>query len=213
MEHYGREAERHGARRTRVRPDRPHQAARERAIAWAVTLVSDPRTLYLDTETTGLGGTAEVVEIAVVGQGGDVVFETLVRPVEVIPVEVSAIHGIRDADVASAPSWSDIHDRLCGLLDGRPVVVYNAAFDRRLIVQSCDRHGLPAPNVSWECAMRAYAAFFGAAVPGRGGFRLQKLEVAAAAFGATTGGHRAAGDALACRAIVAGMAANGAWQE
>ncbi len=210
---YGSDAKLARAGRTPGDSDWSRELERRRAITWASALVADPRTLYLDTETTGLGATAEVVEIAVVGQGGDIVFETLVRPVGVIPVEVSAIHGIWDADVASAPSWSDIHDRLCGLLDGRPVVVYNAAFDRRLIGQSCDRHGLPAPNVSWECAMRAYAAFFGAAVPGRGGLRLQKLQVAAAAFGATTGGHRAAGDAIACRTIVTGMAANGAWPE
>ena len=209
MEHYGREAERHGAGRTRVRPDRPHQAARERAIAWAVTLVSDPRTLYLDTETTGLGGTAEVVEIAVVDQNGAIVFETLIRPTGSIPPEVSVIHGIVDADVARAPSWREIHDVLCDLLESRPVIVYNAAFDRRLIGQSCDRHGLPAPIVSWECAMRAYADFYGAAIPGRSGFRMQKLQAAAAAFGARTGGHRAAGDALACRAVVAGMSAAG----
>ncbi len=196
-----------------VSPEEHRWHARRHAIAWASALVSDPWTLYLDTETTGLGATAEVVEIAVVGHGGEIVFESLVRPVAAIPPEVSAIHGISDADVASAPSWTDIHDRLCRLLDGHPVVVYNAAFDRRLIGQSCDRHGLPAPNALWECAMRGYATYYGAAIPGRGGFRLQKLHIAAAAFGATTGGHRAAGDALACRAIVAGMAAAVGWLE
>lgn len=206
---YGRETESVSAKRATGPADGADGSARRRAIAWASALVDDSRTLFLDTETTGLGGSAEVVEIAVVGHGGQIVFESLVRPVGAIPAEASAIHGIHDADVVSAPSWSEIHDHLCGLLDGHPVVVYNVAFDRRLIGQSCGRHGLPAPNAAWECAMRAYAEFFGAAVPGRGGFRLQKLQVAAATFGAVGGGHRAAGDALACRAIVVGMAGCG----
>jgi len=178
--------------------------ARRRAVAWAATLASDPEVVYLDTETTGLGGGAEVVDIAVVGHDGRVLFETLVRPVTPIPPDASAIHGIRDADVAGAPGWPEIHDRLCRLLTGRPIVVYNAAFDRRIVAQCCARHGLPFPDLVWECAMQAYARFHGEGDGGR--YRLHKLERAVRAFDAAPGGHRAAADALACRAVVVGMA-------
>ena len=185
-------------------------ATREEAIAWASRLALDPRTVYLDTETTGLDARAEVVDIAVVASDGRVLLETLVRPVTPIPLEASRIHGIFDADVADAPSWQEVHDRVCAAVVDRIVVVYNAAFDRRMVSQCCGRHGLLPPDTVWECAMRGYAAFHGERTE-RHGFRLQKLERAVATFGAAPGGHRAAADALACRAVVLGMAAASAF--
>lgn len=177
------------------------------AVAWAAALAADPDVLFLDTETTGLGPTAEVVDLAVVGHDGRVLLETLVRPLDPIPPDATAIHGLRDADVAIAPAWPAVHDALCRLLAGRPVVVYNAAFDRRLVAQSGARYGLVLPEVRWECAMLAYAEFRGEP-GGRGGrCRWHKLEQAARAFGAAPGGHRAAADALACRAVLFGIAA------
>jgi len=176
------------------------------AVAWAHRLATNSDALYLDTETTGLGGTAEVVDLAVVGADGRVLLDTLVRPSGAIPADASAVHGIRDHHVVGAPTWPVVHERLRVLLRGRPVVVYNAAFDRRIVEQCCRRHGVEPPAARWECAMRGYAAFFGQ--PGaRGGIRNHKLEHAVARFGAAPGGHRAAADALACRAVVLGMAA------
>ena len=197
-------AQRVSAGRTTLGEDRG--AARAGAVAWAAGLVADSRTVYLDTETTGLGRGAEVVDIAVVGSDGRVLFETLVRPQAPIPSDASAIHGIFDGDVADAPSWADIHDALCRLLAGRPVVVYNASFDRRIVVQCGERHGLNVPDLAWHCAMRRYAEFCGEWDARLGRYRWQKLELAVAAFGAAPGGHRAAADALACRAVVLGMA-------
>lgn len=180
-------------------------AGRTWAIAWAAEQVAERDVLYLDTETTGLDGRAEIVDIAVADGGGRIVFETLVRPTAPIPRDASAIHGIEDAHVADAPTWPEVHDLLMALLANRTLVVYNAAFDRRILTQSCARHGLEGPRSIWTCAMAAYAAYR-EITTGRGGFRRHKLEHAAASFGARTGGHRAAGDALACRAVVVGMA-------
>ena len=184
----------------------PALAARLEAIAWATAIAADPRVVYLDTETTGLGPTAEVIDVAVVGADGRVYLDTLVRPVARIPSDASAIHGIFDADVAAAPTWPEVHDRLCALLAGRIAVVYNAAFDRRLVSQCCDRHRVSVPDAAWECAMRRFAAFHGES-SARGGYRLQRLDRAVATFGGPPPGHRAAADALACRAVVLGMAA------
>ena len=55
--------------------------------------------------------------------------------------------------------------------------------------------------------MRKYAGFYGDWDPGKRWHRFQKLERAVLAFGAEPGGHRAAADAIACRAVVLGMAA------
>lgn len=186
-------------------PERDVVTARSRAITWARAAVTDPTVVYLDTETTGLDRFAEIVEIALIDAFGRVIFETLVRPVAAVPAVASSIHGIVDADLAQAPAWPDIHDLVCDALLDRKIVVYNAAFDRRMIAQSSARHGLVSPTLTWSCAMETYASFRGVEA-GRGSFRRHKLEDAARAFGGPVGGHRAAGDALACRAVVVGIA-------
>ncbi|MCD6033818.1 MAG: Exonuclease RNase and polymerase [Thermomicrobiales bacterium] len=170
-------------------------------------VMDDPRVIYLDTETTGFGPRAEIVDIAVVSAAGEVVLESLVQPTRRIPADATAIHGITNADVKDAPAWCDLYDDLLRVLAGRRIIVYNVIFDRQMVNQACERYDLAAPVADWECAMRKYAGFFGNWDAGKRWYRFQKLERAVLAFGAEPGGHRAAADAYACRAVVLGMAA------
>jgi len=181
--------------------------ARTKAITWAMGVVEDPRVIYLDTETTGFGPRAEIVDIAVVSAAGEVVLESLVQPTRRIPADATAIHGITNADVKDAPAWCDLYADLLRVLAGRRVIVYNVIFDRQMVNQACDRYDLAAPAADWECAMRKYAGFYGNWDSGKRWYRFQKLERAVLDFGAEPGGHRAAADAIACRAVVLGMAA------
>lgn len=190
--------------KTRV-GERP-ATARATAIRLAGEIAGDPATVYLDTETTGTDGRAEVIEVAVVDGDGGTLLDLLVRPNCRIPVPATAIHGITDDDVRRAAVWSAIYPALDQILRGRRVVVYNAAFDRRLIGQSCARAGLAAPAWRWECAMRLYARY--RAEPGRNGdFRWHSLERAATACHVPAGNHRARADALCCRELVIALAA------
>lgn len=176
---------------------------RRAAINWARDAFDDPSVLYLDTETTGFGD-ADVVDIAVVDNLGRALLNTLVRPTRRIPADASRVHGIYDADVAAAPEWPEVAAAFARLVADRRVVVYNATFDANIITGCCLRHRLALPAVRWECAMRQYAAYRG--TPGRhGGSRWHRLERAVAEFGAPAGGHRALGDAIACRDVVHGM--------
>jgi DNA polymerase-3 subunit epsilon len=177
-----------------------------RAVAWAAELAANERVVYLDTETTGLGPADEIVDLAVVGAGGEILLDTLVRPSRPIPPGATAVHGLLDADVAVAPPWELVYPALVEVLTDRVVVVYNAEFDRRLVGQCCARVRLAEPRADWQCAMRLYAEFHGE--PGRGGgFRWHPLARAAATFGVRPGGHRALGDAQTCRLVVHGIAA------
>lgn len=178
---------------------------RSSAIAWARLIADHPEALFLDTETTGLDTWAEIVDIAIVDRDGRVLLNTLVRPQQTIPPEVSAIHGITMEDVRTAPAWHDIASDVQRLVHGRPVVVYNAEFDQRMIHQCCARCGTPVPKANWQCAMRAFAAYRGIR-SSRGDFRWHKLEAAAAHFGLPPGGHRALSDAQTCRRVVLAMA-------
>jgi DNA polymerase-3 subunit epsilon len=180
--------------------------ARAKAIAWAAEAARDPRVVYLDTETTGFGPRAEIVDIGVVDSSGQVIFESLVRPERPIPREVIAIHGITDADVRHAPRWDELYDQLRPILKDRRILVYNVSFDRQMVSQSCQRYALPEAEAEWECAMKRYAGFAGNWDPRKRWFSFVKLEHAVRAFNAQPGGHRAAADAIACRHVVMGMA-------
>jgi len=66
--------------------------------------------LVLDTETTGLGDSAEIIEIGIINGSGEVVMNTLVKPSISIPATATAIHGITDDDLLNAPDFEDVSD-------------------------------------------------------------------------------------------------------
>lgn len=182
------------------------EAVSRQARVWLET-----NALILDTETTGLGDDAEVVELTAIDCAGAVLLDTLVRPSGPVPAEAAAIHGITDAMLAEAPNWSAIHARFCDLIDGRQVVIYNREFDVRVIGQTARRYGLPAPRcfdqASVHCAMLAYAEFRGEWSEEKGRYRWQKLSAAAQQQGVKVeNAHRALGDCLMTLGVVRAMA-------
>lgn len=180
---------------------------RARIAVWARGRLADPRTVFLDTETTGLGSGAEIIDVAVVDVQGRVLVDTMIAPLAPIPPETTRIHGLADADVASAPRWPEVYPVLSALLRDRTIVVYNAEFDRRMIEISCAAHGLIAEQCDWHCAMQSYAIYAGErSSHHRSKFRLFKLGDALATFELPAGNHRALGDAMACRSLVLALA-------
>ena len=153
--------------------------ARERAAAilWARDLMGRGDWLILDTETTGLDGQAQVCQIAVLDAAGYPLLDTLIRPTTPIPPEASAIHGITDATVCDAPRFDQVGPWILDLVAGRTVVIYNAAFDQRILRQSADAVRMPwllLPQIC-QCAMEQYARCVGEWSNYHQSFRWQKL--------------------------------------
>jgi DNA polymerase III subunit epsilon len=149
--------------------------------------------LVLDTETTGLGYQAEIIELALVAPDGSLLFDSLVRPRGgVVPAVVSRVHGITTRDLVDAPTFADLYATLLDLAAGRRIVAWNAAFDERMVRQSARVWSLPQRWRGFECAMQTHAFCCGVR-SGR-----TKLERAAAALGvlpASGQRHRSADDA------------------
>jgi DNA polymerase-3 subunit epsilon len=97
--------------------------------------------LVLDTETTGLPDHEgfQVVEVAAVDTTGAVVFHSLVKPDIPIPAAATAKNGLTDADLADAPSFTEIWPRLALLLASYELWTYNADFDQAAILASAER--------------------------------------------------------------------------
>lgn len=177
---------------------------RDAAIFWARTLFPPKEPRYdwviLDTETTGLDCRAEIVEISIIAADGRVLLDTLVRPLNPIPQAATAIHHITDVMVAAAPTFSQVYAELVEQIQGRMVVTYNAAFDRRMVQQALQRSKLPPlSQVRWTCAMRQYARFMGEWSTKWHGYRWPRL---------SGGDHSALGDCRATLRLLQQMAAS-----
>lgn len=161
------------------------------------------RTVYLDTETTGLrgiyaGGHDEIVELAILDDDGHPIINQLVQPTYRHSwAEAQQIHGIAPAMVANAPHLDALLPQIAAAVRGCDVVIYNAAFD----IQFFPADMFATARV--ECAMLRYAEWKGEWNPRYGNYRWHKLEVAARTMGfqATANWHRALADTMACRHV------------
>jgi DNA polymerase III subunit epsilon len=104
----------------------------------------------LDTETTGLNpeGGDRVVELGVVlFDNGEVVdrWGVLINPEIELPAVTTRITGIKPEDLTGAPVFSAVTDHFLSLLEGRLLVAYNVAFDRRFLLHELARVGRTLP--------------------------------------------------------------------
>ena len=153
--------------------------------------------MILDTETTGLGNEAEIVQVAVLNPATGEEYQSLVRPLGAIPPEATAIHGITNEMVQDAPEMSEVALQLASLLTGKLfVVMYNAEFDSAMLQQTHSRHGLEI-HLTPSCAMKWYAIWFGEWSDYHNSFKWQPLP---------GGDHSALGDCRATLALIRKMA-------
>ncbi len=110
-------------------------------------------------------------------------------------VRASARRRLHPLSIPHVPTFHAVYPRLFALLGKRFVVVYNAAFDRRILDQTCARYGVPALGPSaWHCPMLAYAKFTGVWNAAKPDYTWHKLQ---------GDDHSALGD---CRATLAAIA-------
>lgn len=115
--------------------------------------------LTFDFETTGPDpATANPVSVAVVRHEPDgaheVILNQLLNPGIPIPEGASAVHGIFDDDVASAPDWQSCGPMLSKLFDGTTAVVaHNVLYDAPIYVRACQEVGEPFVYPRWLCTL------------------------------------------------------------
>lgn len=106
-------------------------------MTFAISLTELKKSVIVDTETTGLNTTAEIIEIAVIAADtGKVIFNELLWPRGEIDPKAQAVHGISIDELVGKPRYHDIAPRLQGLLAGKTIIGWNIGFDRRLLKQT-----------------------------------------------------------------------------
>lgn len=175
---------------------------------WSKAVLSHPKLLILDTETTDLDG--YIVQLAVLrARDGETLFDTLLNPLAEIAPSAQRVHGITAEMVASAPTFAAIEPWLRELLAGRPVAIYNAEFDTGILYNELMRlaqvRNPPEGtrgwvdqwmgDIQWVDVMHPYSQWVDE--PGRDGYRWQKLP---------GGDHTALGDCRAALDVLKRMA-------
>ncbi len=117
----------------------------------------------IDLEATGVMlGRDRIVQVAtasILPNGLVSTWQSLVNPEMPIPAETTAVHGITDAMVTSAPTFAQLGPTLIALLFGSDLAGYNVErFDRRLLGAEFRRVGLPDPTLDARC-VDAYLIF------------------------------------------------------
>ena len=116
------------------------------AVIGKSKLPLDTEFVAFDIETTGLNARNDrMTEIGAIRfRGGEVLdtFSTFVDPERHIPPEITQLTGIRDADVAGAPSEEEAMRRFIDYIGDRPIIAHNAHFDVGFMTAASLRHGL-----------------------------------------------------------------------
>jgi len=176
---------------------------RQQAILTARQVLAQ-KPVYLDTETTGLDRTSEIIEICLVDDDDQALYDSLVRPSQPIPADAIAIHHISNDMVKSAPTWPVIWPVVRSKLAGQVIAIYNEEFDLRLIQQSHGRYRLPwRENLKTFCIMKLYSRFRGVWDPIRRSYRYFSLEEAGRQCNIPIpNSHRALDDTRLARALL-----------
>lgn len=182
------------------------QQEKEKASQWARQMLSS-QAVIVDLETTDIQY-AEIVQIGVIDMQGTVLLNTLVKPNGRISSGARAVHGITDAMVKDAPSFSAVYTQLSAALAGQIAIAYNADFDRGVLRGECQKRKLPVPKPKqWACAMKNYAAYWGKWNHQRYTFAYQSLSNACIQQNlAIEDAHSAVGDCLLTLKLIQAMA-------
>ena len=105
------------------------------------------------------------------------------------------VHGLRWEDVAASADFSALWYRIQRFFRGVSfVAAHNAPFDEGVLRACCQRAGVPAPRVPFECTVRMARRVWG--------IYPTRLNLVAERLGIPLRHHDAASDADACASIV-----------
>ena len=179
-----------------------NRAAEDRraAIDWARRVMQNKsRYVILDTETTGLNKTDEIVQLAVIDLDGNTLFNENIRPTKRkrMSREAVAVHGLTMQTLSKCRTFAELAEPLERAMGSKTVIAYNGEFDARMFVQTYRLGGGFLHRGDWECIMLEYAKYVGEWSDYYQDYRWQPLP---------GGTHSALGDCLATLEVLRTMA-------
>ena len=152
--------------------------------------------ICFDTETTGLGNQAEILQLSIMNAADEVLFDEYIRPKHHLSwPEAEAVHHISPEMVADKEAIDAHHDRIVEILEAAQYYIgYNILYDIRMLKQA----GIPMDSfhrkhVQVIDVMRNFAPVYGETNPKRGGYKWQNLTTCAKYYKYDWGSDKAHG--------------------
>jgi len=164
-------------------------------------LAPETRAVILDTETTGLHDSAEVIEIGIIRAAtGEVLCNQRFRPDGEMNPESLKIHGIRSDALAACPRFAERIPGIRRIIEGVPVIVWYADFDKGRLRHEFANAGAEFGRCfdDWHCASVLYHR----AVYGNTALRVRLAGACEAEGVVHDNPHSALGDVCAVRRVL-----------
>ena len=150
-----------------------------KAAEWAQERLSDPNTVIIDLESTGLlkqDPDTEIAQICLIDTKGRQLLSMLLKPAQPMSDTVIGIHKITNDQVANQPLFPQIAKMISFVLKDKHLIAWNADFDVSLLWHMFKKYEIPLPKIAGaSCAMDKYSEWSGEWNVKRDGFRWQKL--------------------------------------
>lgn len=78
---------------------------------------------------------------------------TLVDPQDIFEDFNISIHRIKPRDVAGAPKFEDVWERISGYMSDRTILAHNAEFDLTVIAKALENRHMPLPDMRYICTV------------------------------------------------------------
>lgn len=163
---------------------RPPGTHRGLAADWARSVLEAAENwLLVDTETTGLTRSDQVIEVAIAAPVRQLgrwrlkpVLVQRIRPSVSIDPGASMVHGIYERHLRDAKTFAELACQIRAVMQGRRLLAWNAPFDRAALNRTANSWNTSpvASDENWRCAMRAHAVWAGDS-GGRTLYRYHKL--------------------------------------
>lgn len=158
------------------------------------------RTIFFDVETTGLSYDDEIISISIINGLGDILLDTLVKPVHHQSwIDASLVNGIYPKDVSKSPTIDDLKPTLTDIFGkSNTIIAYNTEFDMMFIDNIID---VNIPNKF--CCMLEFAKIYGEWSEYFWDYKWQKLAIAMWYYNLKWRGnsHTSLTDTFACRDV------------
>lgn len=172
-------------------------------------LIENTRFAVVDTETADLKG--EIVQVAVVGDSGKVVVNSLIKPKGIIAIGAQEVHGITPDMVKDAPSFSEVWEHIRPIFEKITIVSYGS-YDQDRFQSDLRTNGIDydVNDLYWVNAMPIVADYMGifwreGSGRMKGSFRWEKLVTACELLGVQAPeehAHTAIGDSYRTLSLI-----------
>ena len=98
--------------------------------------------IVLDTETTGLGNLDEIIELGIIDNNGNTLYESTFNTNNIITEEAQKVNHITYEELSSSPLFCDEWEKIKNIIGNNIVVGHNISFDQRLLSQTLYKYHL-----------------------------------------------------------------------